>query len=117
MPKTHDELSMLLADDLITIDHYRVALRDPYRDIKRMRYITVGEIDPNCDDVLTDDIAKYGDPEEAEEGRDAFARVNELLGVPTDAVVVGVSEVGVVLAIDGQFVTTPNQEDGSDIPI
>ena len=124
--KSHDELSMVMADDLISIDHYRVGLRPPPRKTSRaidlidpvqsIKYLTIGEVDPHCDDLISDDVAKYKSPEEAEDARDKFNNVNNVLGIPTDAVVVGVNSAGVVMAVDGQSVTLPDEEDGSDIP-
>jgi hypothetical protein len=106
-----DTLSMKLADDLVTIDHYRIRLRT---DDGKQREITVGEAYPHCDDLYSDDIAKFKTPEEAEAARDEFVSVNNSIGLRTDAVVVGVSSAGVVLAVDGQAVSLPNdiEDDG-----
>ncbi len=107
-----DTASMGLADDLVSIDHYRVRLRT---EDGKQREITMGEANPYCDDLVSDDIAKYQTPEEAEAARDEFVIANNAIGLPTDAVVVGVSSAGVVLAVDGEPVTLPD-DDGDDIP-
>jgi hypothetical protein len=109
-----DTASMGLADDLVTIDHYRIRLRT---DDGKQREITVGEANPYCDDLVSDDIAKYQTPEEAESARDEFVSANRAIGLPTDAAVVGVSSAGVVLAVDGEPVLLPNDnDDGDDLP-
>ncbi len=105
------------ADDVTSIDHYRISILSEFRSPGvvtpiQNRWVTVSEIDPDCEAVIDDNIVKFETPEDAEEARDMFAQTNSLIGLQLDAAVVGVNAAGVILAIDGENVLLP---DGSDM--
>jgi hypothetical protein len=120
-----DRLSLNKAEDLTTIASYRVATvgnegvtstPNGLMMSKRLTLLSVGEINPFCEEGVEDDIARFKTPEEAEEARDKYVREMAGVGITAKVVVTAVNAAGTVLAIDGEFISVPDDEfvdDGS----
>lgn len=117
--RPEDVLALNKAEDLTTIVSYRLAVvsndavtSSPQGLVlsKKLTYLSVGEVNPFCDELCTDDIVKFKTPEEAEAVRDKYVSDMQSVGMNQRVVVAGVNAGGTILAIDGEYTGTPEDE-------
>ena len=117
--RPEDLLALNKAEDLISVVAYRVAVavsgaitqtaEGPVIN-KRLAFLSVGEIDPFCDELYADDIAGFKTPEAAENARDKYTADVSSIGIKQKLVVVGVNAAGTILMIDGEFASDLTDE-------
>ena len=122
--RPEDILSLNRAEDLTTISSYRVAVvgNDAITSSaaglllsKKVTFLSVGELNPFCAELVADEIMKFKTPDEAEIARDKYAAEMSSVGMNLNVVVTGVNAAGTILAINGEYTGQPEDEEEEEV--